>query len=443
MSPAGLLTPSHFIDVRNVLARYIQRLRQSPFVRAAALLAGSTAIGQGLIVAVTPILTRLYSPEDFGALTVYVSVLTAFMAVASLRYEFAVPLPRRNSEAINLLAIGLGLILFMCLVCTLSVYIGGDALVTWTETPALAEYLWLLPLSLFGAGLYQLLSYWALREKAYGLIGRTRLTQSAAMVATQLGVGIALPGAAGLIVGDVVGRSGGGGSLLRSFLSRRRVLRLLHLPTMRAVARRYRRFPLISSGASLLNTLGLQLPGLLIAGLYGPVQAGFFTLAMRIGGLPADLSGQAIGQVYIGQASEAMRTGRPDQVYGMTKKIVVQMGMLSVVLILISMCAPVLFGYLFGLEWQEAGWFLAFLAPVFAGRLVVGPVSQIVNVAERQGVQMIGDAIRCVAVVGAFIIPSVLNMTIESTITVYTTVMVVMYAGLLVMYLRIARSISS
>lgn len=424
-----------------MLSRYVQRMRQSPFVRATALLAGSTALGQGLIVAVTPVLTRLYTPEDFGVLAVYVSILTLFLSIASLRYEYAVPLPRQDLEAVNLLAVGIGLLLLMCILCVAGIYVGGEALMSWTETPALRGYLWLLPLSLFGAGLYQLFSYWALREKAYGLIGRTRLTQSLSMLATQLGLGVALPGATGLVVGDVIGRSGGGGSLLRSFLAHRRLLHLLDYPTMCAVAYRYRRFPMISSGASLLNTLSLQLPNLLMAALYGPFHAGLFILAVRIGGLPVDLISQAIGQAYVGQTSEAVRHGKQDQVYNLTKKIVVQMTLLSAVLIIVSIMSPLLFGYIFGSEWQEAGWYLAFLAPMLAGRLTMGPISQIVNIAERQGVQVVGDALRCGAVAVAILTPSSLGLSASSAVIAYSATMTMSYVGFLGVYMHIARTL--
>jgi O-antigen/teichoic acid export membrane protein len=55
--------------------------------------AGGTALTQGLLVAASPLLTRLYSPEDFGVLAVYMSLVVFVVIGATLRYECALPLP--------------------------------------------------------------------------------------------------------------------------------------------------------------------------------------------------------------------------------------------------------------------------------------------------------------------------------------------------------------
>ena len=77
----------------------IERLRhswkQSRFLRGVAVLAGSTAIGQALAVVVSPIITRIYEPADFGALAVYAAVLAILSVTVSWRYEVAIPLPER------------------------------------------------------------------------------------------------------------------------------------------------------------------------------------------------------------------------------------------------------------------------------------------------------------------------------------------------------------
>jgi O-antigen/teichoic acid export membrane protein len=67
------------------LARIKALLPKSSFARNVAVLVGGTAVGQAIVVLASPILTRLYTPEDFGVLAVYASLLGILSTVAALR----------------------------------------------------------------------------------------------------------------------------------------------------------------------------------------------------------------------------------------------------------------------------------------------------------------------------------------------------------------------
>ena len=93
-----------------MLESRIKRLLTLPsFVRNAALLASSTVLGQGLVILVQPLLTRIYRPEDFGLLALYASILSLAAVVVNLRYEQTIQLPKEESEARNLLFLSLGI----------------------------------------------------------------------------------------------------------------------------------------------------------------------------------------------------------------------------------------------------------------------------------------------------------------------------------------------
>ena len=69
-------------------------LPRNRFARSVSVLVGGTAAGQIIVMAASPILTRLYSPEDFGLLSVYAGLLGILGVIASLRYQLATPLER-------------------------------------------------------------------------------------------------------------------------------------------------------------------------------------------------------------------------------------------------------------------------------------------------------------------------------------------------------------
>lgn len=347
------------------------------------MLATGTAAGQAIVVLASPILTRLYSPEDFGVLAVYAAILGIVTVVASLRYELAIPLPRSDGSAVNILALSLICMVGVTAFTALLVALLGDRISLWTNTPVLAPYLWLLPVGVALGGSYQAFNCWAVRKRAFSRIARTKLQQGGGMVATQIGLGLAQMGPVGLILGQIVGQTAGLTNLVcsagredRAALDRIRSLRI------RWAARRYRRFPIYSTWSGLANTSGLQLPLLLFAALFSPAIAGLYVLAHRVLQIPMSLLGQAIGQVFYSNAAEARRESRLDAIVLRTLSGLVRIGFGPIVLLAVS--APELFAFLFGADWREAGVYVQWMAPWLLIVFITSPLSNLVSVMERQ-----------------------------------------------------------
>lgn len=118
------------------------------FARHVVTLASGTAMGQLLLVLALPVLTRLYSPADYGALAVYSATLLVLLVLVSLRFEVAIPLPEDDQVAGSLLALSLLSLAAVTLVVSVLVWLTGDALVARAKVPALRPYLWLIPFGL-------------------------------------------------------------------------------------------------------------------------------------------------------------------------------------------------------------------------------------------------------------------------------------------------------
>src|SRR5262249_23603925 len=145
---------------------------------------------QALSVAASPVLTRLFSPRDYGILAVFSSVMAVLTIVSGGRYEVTIPLPRHDRDALNLLGLCL-LVNTLATLGTTALVIGfGNRLAQWTNLPELTAYLWMLPVAVFGAGLYQTLYYWTLRKKNFSALNRTRIAQSIGESAIQIPGGL-------------------------------------------------------------------------------------------------------------------------------------------------------------------------------------------------------------------------------------------------------------
>jgi O-antigen/teichoic acid export membrane protein len=59
--------------------------------------------------------------------------------------------------------------------------------------------------------------------------------------------------------------------------------------------------------ASLLNSISLQIPSVMLLALYGPEVAGWYLLVQRIGAIPATLISASVAQVFLGEAARVAR----------------------------------------------------------------------------------------------------------------------------------------
>lgn len=421
--------------------RLNQTLATGRFVRGVAVLAGGAALGQAVVILASPLLTRLYTPEDFGVLAVYISILSILLVVASLCYELSIPIPEDDETAANLLALCLAIVSGMSLLTGIGVWILGDRIVNWTNTPALSPYLWLLPLGLLGSGIYQVFNYWAVRGKAFTRIARTRLNQSLGQVLTQLGLGLMQIGPVGLLLGQVVGRTAGSSTLATlAFRQDRGSFKRISLVKVGWAARQYRRFPMFLSGSALLNSAGLQLPALLLAAFYGPQVAGWFALGQRVIGVPIELVGVAVSQAYLGEAP-ALARDNPRALYRLFIRTVLWMSLIiSLPIGLVALFGPELFAFIFGQEWSEAGLYVQLLGVTFAVRFAVAPLAQTFNVLGRQDLTLALNIGRFVLVAGSLLLAAGwYQLSPAITVALYSASMFLVYTSMLTLMLYALR----
>lgn len=359
-------------------------LPKNAFARGVSILVGGTAGAQLIMVLAAPLLTRLYTPEDFGLLAVYTGLLALFSVVASLRYELAIPLPENDSEAANVVKLSLLLVLLTSLSSWLIVVFVGDQIATALGVPKLSSYFWLLPLGVILSGNYKVLSHWAVRKKHFGDIAQTRITQAIATLAIQL-TGYKLGGVA-LICGQAAGQGVGVVRLSRLALTNRK-FRYWDWKGIYKVSMRYKDFPVFSVWSALFYTAGRHIPSVMFAALFGVAAAGWYALAHRVVAMPMSVIGNSVGKVFFSSAAEASRNAELGRLFVAVHKILSEIAMPITILLLLL--GPDLFATLFGNNWKEAGDLAKYLAPWLYMVFVASPLSPIFSVLERERTALI------------------------------------------------------
>ena len=351
------------------------------------MLIGGTISGQLLIVLSSPILTRIYTPEEFGGFAVF-SALTAIGAVAiGLRYEFAIPVAESDDAAIGLVAVTTLIAFLFSLLVGLALWAWQPALLEILQTPMLAGLLWLLPPVLFIYGMGSALNFWLIRRGAFRVNGVNRVVQFGTQAFSQVALGLMALGSVGLVVGYTAGYVTRLGHFMLSLPRATRARLFRPSPAlMRRMMSTHWRYPAFTTGSSLLGTACEMLPAVLVAILYGQAMAGWFALSQRIVALPVRMLSDGASQVFLGEIATAERS----TILELFKKTIALFLLIGAVGgVPVVLVAPGLFAFVFGEPWREAGIIVQLLAPLYLARFVVMPLSQTLNVLRRQDLSLL------------------------------------------------------
>lgn len=346
------------------------------------MLASGTVIAQAIAVGASPLLSRLYTPDAFGAFGVFVAIVSLGAVAVGLRYDAAIPLADRDDEAWAVVALTLVLVVLVSLVVGLLTWLFVGTGVIDPLPGALRETLILIPMALFLTGVHQTLTFWATRTEAFAATARAGVAQSMTQTAGQIAFGVMGGAALGLGAGFLIGRAAGVG-LLRAALGPRVQARLRGLSArdLRAAASKYRRFPIIALWSSLLNSAGFQVPILVLAVLFHSTVVGWFLLTVRVLQLPLAVIGSAVGQVYYARASKSS----VDELGSTTRSVFQALAVLGTgPLVLLVVGGDEGFALVFGEAWRQAGDYARWLAPWLLLVFVASPLSTMVYVLSRQ-----------------------------------------------------------
>lgn len=380
------------------------------FLRNVSVLAGGTVAGQAIVVFASPLLARLYQPQDFGLLAVYAALLSIIGVIASLRYQLAIPLPESDEDAAHIVLLSMLLVMFISLVVTLVVLLFAEPVAFMLKSPVLNDYFYLLPVGVLLLGGYQVFMAWGIRTKAFSAVSRTKLNQAISMITVQV-AGYAV-GPVALLVGHIMGQAVGCTSLvLLCVKTCRKCFLSFRLKKLFFVANKYRGFPLVSVWAGLCGTGGSQLPPILIAGLLDPRAAGIYAFASRVMSVPMATLGKAVGDVFYAEAPQAFAENRLGILVLKVNRHLAMAAMPVAAFLFVSV--PHLFTVLFGDTWSEAGTIAQVMIPWLFFDFIVTPATSVYPVMNRHGIALFFQIVHFVAsffsiVIGAFYFSSLI-----------------------------------
>jgi O-antigen/teichoic acid export membrane protein len=342
-----------------------------------------TTIAQAIPVAISPILTRIYTPEDFGIMALYISIVSFIAIIVTARYEMAIVLPKTNEEAINILALALVIMFLIVLLTTFVIVLFHEKILELLNAQEIGNLLYLVPLSILLAGLNQTFNYWANRKKYFGSISSSQITQSIGIGITQTGFGL-MSISGGLVFGNIFGRFVAAFVLIKQFIKNdTSYLSSIDKRRMLDEMKKHKDFPLINSLHAFSDVIRASGSIMLLASFFGSTVLGFYTLSLRVLQVPVGIIGSALGQVLFQKFTKIYNNKEP--LYPFVQSILMKLVLVAIPLFgLLYLIAPALFAFVFGEQWRIAGNYSQILIPYLFMNFLISPISGLPIILDKQ-----------------------------------------------------------
>ncbi len=393
---------------------------QSEFAKNVWTLMTGSAMSQIILIAFSPILTRLYSPEEFGVLAVYMGIVSLVGSVSSGRYDFAILNPRKYFEALSLLVLSLGLVTIVTLISLLTILFFFDDIVELMHIKEYTFIIYFIPISIFITAVFQIFIYWNNRNKnfkltSYGNISKSIFVSSLQTLAYKLSYG--------LILGQLIGNLISALIMAKTFIFKdSKNVQKIGLSHIKNVAVKYKNFPMYNLPHSFLTSLRISGVIVLISLFFGNTIVGLYSLALRALVTPVSVISKSVGDVFYQKIASLHSKG--ESIYNITIKTIKTQFMLSLpMFIIIYLIAPKLFSFVFGKEWIVAGNYVQALTPYIFFVFIITSVSSVGVVLGKQKGMLYFGIIESLIIPGIFIVGNYLEIDFINILYILSALM--------------------
>lgn len=359
---------------------------KSQFRRNLFVLMGGMAIAQAIPILFSPILTRLFTPIEFGYFATFMAVSSFFIVVMSGKYELAILLPQRDEEAINIVAFSILIALLITFCSSGFLFFFSKPFTDLFRISEIETILWLVPLVSFLATIYLLFNEWSIRKNNFKILSRNKVSNTSGITIFSL---IFNSLVFGLILGQLFGQIFAVLlSIFRVIKEDRGLFKYISLNKMKFFAFKYVNFAKFNIPGQLINTIAGQLPVFFISFKFGVVYVGYYALTDRVLGVPISFLGNSFRDVFKHKAaSDFKELGNCLAIY---KKTTLTLIYISIVpFVFLFFFAPQLFSFAFGDKWFVSGEFTQVLCIMYLLSFISMPTSWVFVIAEKQKLDLL------------------------------------------------------
>lgn len=343
----------------------------------------ATLAGQIIATILIPVLSRLYSPADFGLFQLFFSIVSLIAIIACFSYHQAIMLPKDDEESAGIVLLCIFLIVITTIVTTVFFFVFSESISQMLNAPDFSTYIFLLPIAILCNSIAYVLGYWLSRREQFGSIASGNFLASVSGKAVSIGYGSVSPSPAGLIFGTIIHDATLVAVLIKRTAADIRLFRSVSYEQMKQLAVRYKRFPQFSTGTNLASIASLQVTPFLLAFFFSPAIVGYYAMTYMVIHMPSKLIGNSITSIFFQKASvEKNLTGSAKKIVKTVHSRLISLG-IFICLVLMT-AGPELFSFALGAQWSVAGIYAQILAPWFFVAFISTPLFSIFSIFEKQ-----------------------------------------------------------
>lgn len=402
------------------------KIRNSQYIQNFTALAGSEIFAQAILIGVTPILTRIYSPAEFGQYEFFKTSALLLVVISFLNYDASIYSSKNETERINSVLLCVIVLFAICIVASVVLFVFNDVFVQIFQTEIKDGWFWTLPVYTFFAALTNLMLVVLTKGGSFKLISSVKIIVSILVASTQLFFGWLNLGYWGLVFSTIMVQFIAFVLYFKSFYKQfQDNFKDLSFNTSKIIMKTYWRLPFIVFPGNFLNNLAQSLP-VFYLGRFDSQILGYYGLAQRIIGFPLNFVTAAVKRLYVKELTDEIeKTGIGVNAYNKNLKIY---GMIAFVLILglLAFTKPLL-PILFGKEWLPAVPFVMILGILFSVRFIFGGLSFVFVIGKAPIIGIIWQVYFAVVMTLSFLVCELFEASPFITLLSYVLVGVISY----------------
>ena len=378
-----------------------------------------------------PILSRLYSQEIFGELAVLISSSAILSIFLPLRLDLAIYNSQSEADEAHTWLAALWVSFVNLLLSYLILIIFELRLTELFNINLLTLYL--IPLSAFLLVLFNLNTNYSIALEKYDTVKNVKIFRSALLATSQISLSFI---STGLILGEMIGRGGGVWQLYRSF--KHKIAKHIKSLEIKEQLKRHSGFIKFSVIGGISNSTSIQLPSLFFASQYGLQLAGVYLITNRLAAIPIALIGQSMQQVFSSKFSKlSTNDERLNLVYSVVfRSMCVSLCFFGTFWLTLPFVVPLFFGE----GWSQVTEFLILLFPMLASQLGIFPITNVLNLLNKQSWSMVWDLTRLLSLILVIFVTVSFRLSGEVFLLTYSLVMSSFYFVLLFLVRRVIKN---
>jgi len=333
------------------------------------------ALSQVIGLLAIPIISRLFTPVDYGIFNIFLGIVTIAGVLVTFKYEQILVLPKRKKDAINIVVLAFMITFIISALSLIIVLIAPKTLGKIINTEGFSQWLIYIPISIFLVGIFQILEKYSLRRKDYKKLRTGHISQSLTRASINIGLGFYQKIMGGLIWGYIAGQV-----IAVLFLSRGRLKSLFfnirkHFDWQhcKAMARKYRKTTFALIPSSITGSLTTYVPIFVLGFIYDDFVVGIYSMGFNVVNLPILILGKALYDVSYKHSIDIINSN--NSLSEFVERIVARLSIIGIApVVFLGLFAKPFFNFLLGEEWQLMALYIQILLPYFFFKFVCIPV---------------------------------------------------------------------